>query len=141
MAAVTPHPDPVDLVRRARGVEALPQLDILHRLLVGGAPAVLLPAMDPLGDAVTHVDAVGEKAHAARSLQRLQSLDGRHQLHAVVGGGRITAGEFAFAAPSLRLLDAEDRAPAARSGISAAGAIGEDLDLSAIAYGSWAHSP
>ena len=34
------------------GVEALPQLDILHRLLVGGAPAVLLPAVDPLGDAV-----------------------------------------------------------------------------------------
>src|ERR1700729_1306530 len=119
MAAVALHPDPVDLVRCARGVEALPQLDILHRLLVGGAPAVLLPAVDPLGDAVAHIDAVGEEAYAARALQRLQP-------HAVVGGGRIAAGEFALAVFPLRLLDAEDRAPASRSGISAAGAVGED---------------
>src|ERR1700759_734189 len=133
---MAPHPDPIDLVWRPRGVEALPQLDILHRLLVRGAPSVLLPAVDPLGDAVAHVDAVGEETHAARPLQRLQPLDGRHQLHAVVGGGRIAAGEFA-----LPTADAQDRAPAARSGISAAGAIGEDLALRAIAYGAWAHSP
>src|SRR5258708_28415799 len=141
MAAVALHADRADLVRRARGVEALPQLDILPRLLVGGAPAVLLPAVDPLGDAVAHVDAVGEEAHAAGSLQRLQSLDGRHQLHAVVGGGRITAGEFAFAAPSLRLLDAEDRAPASRSRISAPAAIPTAPSPTPTAYGSSPHPP
>jgi hypothetical protein len=116
-------------MRRARRVEALPQLDILHRLLVGGAPAVLLPAVDPLGDAVAHVDAIGEEAHPARPLQRLQPLDGRHQLHAVVGGGRVAAGEFALA-----IADTKDRPPAARSGISAARAVGEDLDLRVLAH-------
>ena len=40
MAGMALHPVPVDLVRRARGVEALPQVDVLHRLLVGRAPAV-----------------------------------------------------------------------------------------------------
>ena len=48
-------PVPFELVRRARRVEPLPQIDILDRLLVGGLPAVLLPAVDPLGDAVPHV--------------------------------------------------------------------------------------
>jgi hypothetical protein len=74
-------------------------------------------------------------------VKSLQSLDGRHQFHAVVGGGRIAAGEFAFAISPLRVLDAQDRAPAARSGISAAGAVGKDFDLGAIAHGARAHSP
>ena len=44
-----------------RRVEPLPELDILHRLLVGGAPAVALPAVDPLRDAVAQILAVGVK--------------------------------------------------------------------------------
>lgn len=46
-------------MRLQRGVEALPQLDILDRLLVGGAPAVALPAVDPAGDALADILAVG----------------------------------------------------------------------------------
>ena len=33
--------------RAERRIEPLPQVDVLHRLLVGGAPAVPLPAVDP----------------------------------------------------------------------------------------------
>ena len=38
--------------RCERGVEPLPEVDVLHRLLVGGLPAVALPAVNPLRDAV-----------------------------------------------------------------------------------------
>src|SRR5688572_17138641 len=115
MAAMALDPRPVDLVWRARGIEALPQLDVLHRLLVGGAPAVLLPAVDPLAGALEHVLAVGVEPHDARPLERFEAGDRRHQLHLVVGGERL-------AARQLALLGAhpEDRRPAARTGIAAA---------------------
>src|SRR5579872_2808001 len=43
MAGVALDPAPMHLVSVQRLVEALPQVDVLDRLLVGGAPAVLLP--------------------------------------------------------------------------------------------------
>ena len=46
-------------VRRRRVEQLLPQLGILDRLPVGGPPAVAAPAVDPFGDAVADVDAVG----------------------------------------------------------------------------------
>ncbi len=51
VAGMALDPVPAHLVARERRVEALPQVDILDRLLVGGAPAVPLPALDPAGDA------------------------------------------------------------------------------------------
>ena len=65
------HPVPLDVMDGTGGIEALPEFDVLHRLLVGRLPAVLLPAVDPLGDAVLHVDAVGEEADLAGPLQGL----------------------------------------------------------------------
>src|ERR1700761_4106287 len=44
-AGMAAHPVPAPLMRFQGAVEPLPQLGILDRLLVGGAPAVLLPAM------------------------------------------------------------------------------------------------
>src|SRR5580692_4706461 len=41
MAGVAFDPVPAHVMRLQGGFEALPQIDILHRLLVGGAPAVL----------------------------------------------------------------------------------------------------
>ena len=62
VAGVALDPVPAHLVRLQRGVEPLPQLGILHRLLVGGAPAVALPAVDPAGDALAHILAVGVRS-------------------------------------------------------------------------------
>jgi len=45
-----------------RGIEPLPQIDVLDRLLVRRAPAVPLPAMDPAGDALTQILAVGVRS-------------------------------------------------------------------------------
>ena len=59
MAGMAVDPVPVHLVTRRAPLEPLPQVDVLDRLLVGGAPAVLLPAVDPAGDAVLEVFAVG----------------------------------------------------------------------------------
>src|SRR6185312_576443 len=47
VAGVALDPVPAHLMRFQRGIEPLPQFDILDRLLVGGAPAVFLPAVDP----------------------------------------------------------------------------------------------
>src|SRR6185437_14218065 len=55
MTGVALHPVPAHLVMAERGIEPLPQIDILHRLLVGGAPAVLLPAVDPASNAAAHI--------------------------------------------------------------------------------------
>ena len=59
-----------------------------------------------------------------RLLQRLQRGDRRHQFHAVVGGVRLAALEFL-----LVLAVSQDRAPAARTGIARAGAVGVDDDV------------
>src|SRR5690606_8661721 len=113
-------------------VELLPELAVLHRLPVGGAPAIALPAVDPAGNAVHDVFAVGVELDLARLLQRRQRAGRGGQLHAVVGGHGLAA---------MQLLDgavvAQDGAPAARTGIARAGAVGEDLDrLHAVATGS-----
>ena len=125
-------------MRLQRGVEPLPQLDILDRLLVGGAPAVLLPAVDPAGDALPHILAVGGEVDDARLLQRFQRRDRRHQLHAVVGGVRLAALQFLFVVAEL-----QDRAPAAGPGIARAGAVGEDRDVRQFAHATspgWRHA-
>src|SRR6476620_2749204 len=59
VAGVAFDPVPAYLLRLQRGIEALPEVDILDRLLVGCAPAVLLPAVDPAGDALADILAVG----------------------------------------------------------------------------------
>ena len=52
MAVVRLYPLPLDPVRR-RGVEKLlPELGILHGLLVRRAPAILAPLVNPAGDSI-----------------------------------------------------------------------------------------
>ena len=87
------HPvpfDPVDAPMH-QGIKLLPQFGILHRLLARRDPALLLPAVDPFGDALTHILAIEVQRHPARPLERLQAADHRHQLHAVVGGVQLAA--------------------------------------------------
>src|ERR1700722_15233569 len=65
VAGMTLDPVPAHLVLVQRCIEPLPKIDVLDRLLVGGAPAVLLPAVDPAGDALPHILAVGVEIDGA----------------------------------------------------------------------------
>src|SRR6185437_13808515 len=49
VAGMAAHPFPSDDVARRSGVEPLPQIDILDRLLVGRQPVAPLPAVYPFG--------------------------------------------------------------------------------------------
>src|SRR5688572_32104830 len=52
---VPPNPVPFYVVLGRELVQAAPQVLVLHRLLVGGAPAAALPVEDPDGDALHHI--------------------------------------------------------------------------------------
>lgn len=70
VATVPLDPAPVDAVTLLRGIECLPQIDILDRLLVGSFPAVFLPAVNPGGDTVLHILRIGMQDDGARAGQR-----------------------------------------------------------------------
>ena len=109
---------------RAKRVQQLPQVDIFHWLLVGGAPSVALPAVQPSRDSVAQVLAIGVNIDEARPLERRERRDCGHELHAVVGGVRLAALELLHV-----LASRENGAPAARAGIAGAGAVGVDDDV------------
>src|SRR5690606_13999765 len=121
--AMAPDPVPGDLVAAGRRLQPPPEFLVLDRLLVGGAPATSLPVRQPLGDALADILGIGGELDPARPLQALQCPDGRHQLHAVVGGLRLGTGQGLLPA-----LVPQQRAPATGAGIAAAGAITEYLD-------------
>src|SRR5688572_24461405 len=75
MARMALDPAPLDRVRRRRLEQLLPEFGILDRLAVGGPPAVAPPAVDPFGDAVADVDAVGMEDDVAGLGQRLEGAD------------------------------------------------------------------
>ena len=74
--------------------EAAPEVLVLEHPLLA-PPAAGDPAGEPLGDPLPQIEGVGEQVHPAAAGQGLQGADGRRQLHAVVGGGRLAAGELA----------------------------------------------
>src|SRR5208282_3704854 len=126
VAGVTPDPEPLHLVPPGRRVEPAPEVLVLDRLLVGGAPAVALPDVEPTGHAAAQILRVRVQAHQAGALQRLERLDRRRELHAVVGGERLAALQLL-----LLLAVAKHRAPAAGPRVARAGAVGPDRDSSA----------
>src|SRR5215472_4213215 len=116
MAGMAADPEELDLMAFHGRLQALPEIDILDRLLVRGLPAIALPAVQPAGDPLLQIAAVGVKPHDGGTLQGLERGDGSHQLHAIVGGGPLPALELA-----LMRACAQHRAPAAGAGITAAG--------------------
>src|SRR3989442_8537091 len=58
MPGVAAHPVPLYLMFFRQLAEALPQVHILHRLFIGGAPAAAFPVVDPSGDAFLDVERV-----------------------------------------------------------------------------------
>src|SRR5262249_32998694 len=91
MAGMPAHPQPLHLMPLDRPLQALPQVDVLDRLLVGGLPALALPARQPFGDAVAQILAVRMHPCLHRPRQALERPDRRHELHAVVGREGLAA--------------------------------------------------
>src|SRR5262249_45062466 len=117
------HPMPAHRVMRKRVIEALPQVGVLHRLPVGGLPAIALPAVDPGHDAVAEILAVGMDVDRAGPLERLERRARGPQLHPVVGGVRLAGLDLGGVIAPL-----QNRAVSAGSGIAGAGAVGMDGD-------------
>lgn len=89
-------PSPFDGMPTAghQGIQALPQIGILHWLFGCCFPAFGFPAMYPFGDPLSDIFTVQVQDHMAGSLQCGEGFDDRHQFHAVVGGLRFTTTQF-----------------------------------------------
>ena len=122
MSAMTLHPMPFDSVRRRSIEQLLPELRVLDRLLVRRAPPVLAPFVDPSGDPIADVNAIGVKVDTTWPLERRQAFYGGLQLHAVVGRKRFASTNLAFL-----VAHAQKHRPAPWPGISAAGTVSEHL--------------
>ena len=109
-------------IRKAGRIERLPEIPIEHRTARSGAPALALPAVDPTGEAIDQIFAVGADGQAFGARQLLKALQQRQtsaELHAVVGGLRLRATQLLNAA----ITETQQRAPASRPGVAPAGAI------------------
>src|SRR3546814_9336574 len=84
-------------------------------------PAIFLPAENPLRYTILHIIAVGRHNDMAGAGEGAQSLDRRHQFHAVVGGIAFAAGQFLF-----MLAITDDCPPTATARIALPGPIGEN---------------
>src|SRR5262249_52978954 len=83
--------------------------------------AVALPLIDPGGDAVAQILAVGVDIDQAGPLERLERGNRCQQLHAIVGRVRLAAFQFLAV-----IAERENRPPSARTGIAGASAVGVD---------------
>src|SRR5262245_5191392 len=128
---------PLDLVAGRQRDQLLPEVAVLHRLLLRVLPAVLLPPQVPLvAEAIHEVRAVAVEVDAPSALERGQALDGGAKLHPLVGRQRFAADHFALAA----LID-HDRRPAPRAGIAGARAVRVDRDgRGCVAHGATARA-
>ena len=124
VARMSLDPVPFEIVPLRERVELLPQILVLHGLLVRGLPAARLPLRQPLEHALAHVLRIRVDASTHRPLERLERADHRGELHAVVSGGGFGAGNLA-----LVLTEQQQRRPAARPRIAATGAVRVDLDV------------
>src|SRR3954452_24560111 len=120
---------PLDL-----GVERGDQVLVLDRLARGGLPALALPARQPRGHRVEHQLRVRDHDHLRVVRQRAQALQRRGELHPVVGGELLAAGEL-DRRRSLRWDD--DRRPATGAGIAAAGTVRPDDGFTGAGF-NWA---
>src|SRR5437773_5696302 len=121
VSGVPLHPMPRDAVRGGEAIELPPQVLVLHRLLVRGAPTAALPVVQPIADAFLHVLRIGVDLDMAGVLEQLQRPYDRRELHAIVGRLRLTAEQLPFLA-----VHPHNGAPASGPGIALAGAIGID---------------
>src|SRR5206468_5145606 len=106
--------DPIDVVNLGEADELFPEWAVGDRRFVAAHPAVARPRVVPaLSKAVHQVGTVAVQAHATRTPERSQRLDGRGELHLLVRRVGLAARDFA-----LVLTVPEHRCPSAGAGIS-----------------------
>src|SRR5204863_4249202 len=99
--------------------QPLPQVTVDDGLLAGVQPAGALPALPPaVAKAVHDVGAVAVEVDSAPAVDGRETFDGGGELHALVGGPWLGAGDAA-----LVLAVGDDRRPAAGAGIAGARAV------------------
>src|SRR5579883_841600 len=117
-------PLPLRLMLVDEPVELHPEILIIHRLLIGLAPVVPFPAVNPLRDAVLHVFGVGDDFNRALFLEPPKALDRGGKFHAIVGRMRATAVHL-----FLDFAEAQNAGPAAAPRIALAGAVCNQSNL------------
>ena len=119
------HPTPLDVELSAETVELLPEFAVLDGGFRGGHPVLLLPTVDPLGDAVFDVTAVGVNDDGAGTTDELQGFDDGREFHLIVGDVRRTAENF------LRMSAPDEiGAPTSDSGVAFGSAVGPNFQFS-----------
>ena len=125
VSGVALHPDELHGVGLFGGEQALPQIDVLHRLFLRVLPAALQPAGHPvLVEGVHEVLRIRVHRHRAGALQSLQAHDAAEQLHAGVGGAGKASGELLLVHRARGRRVAQNGAVAARPGIAPGRAVG-----------------
>ena len=115
VAGVPLDPSKLDRVMFAEGEQSLPQLPVRHGLPRPAPAPCAPPACPSLRDAVHDVCGITEERDGAPLLQRLEGLDGRHQLHPIVRRSAKPPGDLA-----TMLAELEDGAVSARSRVASA---------------------
>ena len=90
------HPMPFYRMARGKINQFMPQFGIANRFLAGINPPALFPAVDPFGDPVDQIFAVGIQRHFAWFDQGGQTLNRGGHLHAIIGRIRLPARKFFF---------------------------------------------
>ena len=110
-------------------VQLHPQVLVFYRLFVGGFPALGLPGVNPLGNAVFYILAVYIYSNVSSRKSRgilyyRKSSNGGAKLHLIVGGhGFATAKAFYYAVGN------NNNTPATRARVSGAATICIDYDI------------
>jgi hypothetical protein len=125
VAVVTADPMDAQRVDVHQREQLLPQIPIRDHAAGRPSPPVRLPpARPPFGDAVHDVLRVAEQVDLARLLERLERLDGRRQLHAIVGRSSKSADDLLMV---RRMF--QNRRVSSRTRVPEACTIREDGDL------------
>ena len=129
MAGVALQPVVGDFMLLALGQQRGPQIRVQGGGFVCFLPAAGAPPPGPaLLQAVDDVLAVAVQVNGAGLLELAQRLQQGGHLHSVVGRVGLAAGKLLLV-HLLRRAEPQDRAPAARAGVAAAGTIGINFNM------------
>jgi hypothetical protein len=122
MAIMPPNPLRLHNLPLKKFIEPSPQIGVLHQSprIYRPLPTELLPLRHPPLDRIQNVSAVAEQLHVARASKRFQSLDNRHNFHAVVRRTMFPS-TLLLGAPAGGML--QNKSPTAWPGIPDARAI------------------
>jgi len=130
MAGMAFYPHPLNPVTLGNGIQRLPEICVLDRLVIAGTPATAFPAVNPLADTQLNILGVGMHTNLAFPIERVQCLDDCPQFHPVVGGSRLPAVQFFFP-----VTVAQQHPPPSGSRIAFAGTVGINVNNHALFLG------